>query len=130
MQRATGILEEQKQANIDLKLTIDRLKHELDEQRANNSSSSVLGSRPNSLAGTLRPSFDEELKKALASGEYEDDDSGSETTADGQDIMAKVDGLSGHGQNDDNEVYEEIRIKTIKRRTLRVSTRRFPDIII
>ncbi|KAH9806691.1 hypothetical protein DFH28DRAFT_1168677 [Melampsora americana] len=119
MQHATKILEEQKQANIELKSTIDRLKHELDEQRTINSSSSALGSRPNSIAGTVGPSFGDELKKAMESGEYDQDDGASDTTEDGRDIMKLVDGLSENGRESGDEVYEEIRIKRIKRRTLK-----------
>lgn len=119
MQHATTILEEQKQANIELKSTIDRLKHELDEQRTINSSSSVLGSRPNSLAGTVGQTFGDELKKAMESGEYDQEDDASDTTEDGRDIMKLVDGLSENGRESGDEVYEEIRIKRIKRRTLK-----------
>ncbi|POW00574.1 hypothetical protein PSTT_13060 [Puccinia striiformis] len=46
-------LEEQKQSNLDLKLTIDRLKFELDEQRLRNAGSSVADSRPTSIAGSV-----------------------------------------------------------------------------
>ncbi|KNE99190.1 hypothetical protein PSTG_07498 [Puccinia striiformis f. sp. tritici PST-78] len=52
LQATREILEEQKQSNLDLKLTIDRLKFELDEQRLRNAGSSVADSRPTSIAGS------------------------------------------------------------------------------
>ncbi|KAG0145701.1 hypothetical protein CROQUDRAFT_658362 [Cronartium quercuum f. sp. fusiforme G11] len=118
---AAVILEQQKQANIELQSTLDRVKHELDESRAMNQSSSMIGSRPTSIAGSVSQSFGEELKKVIASGEYDDDGDDSDTTEDGQEILTRIGDLSSNGRMDDNghEVYEEIRIRKIKRRTLR-----------
>ncbi|CAH7665864.1 hypothetical protein PPACK8108_LOCUS157 [Phakopsora pachyrhizi] len=122
-QRNGEILEEQKQANLDLKATIDKLKFELDEQRARLSGSLGPSSRPISIAGSVRNTFGEEIKRAIASGEYGEDDDNASDTTEGDKITRIVKGLSDEiSVNENDEVYEEIQIKRIKRKKAKDQT--------
>lgn len=122
LHHAREILEEQKQANLELKATIDRLKYDLEEQRNRNSGSNASNSRPSSFAGSLGPTFGEELKRAMASEQYDDEGSGSDTTEEAENEMTRiVKGLGEGGSiNPDHDLYEEIEItRKIKRRQSR-----------
>lgn len=125
LQSTREILEEQKQANLELKATIDKLKFELEEQRARYAGSSVADSRPTSVAGSLSKSLGAELAQLSGIDELktadqcdDEDDELSETTADDTDDLTRI-VRSLSEPNDlshDHEIFEEIRIKRIKRR--------------
>ncbi|MBW0475777.1 hypothetical protein O181_015492 [Austropuccinia psidii MF-1] len=101
-------LEQQKQSNSELKATIDKLKFELEEQRARQSAPNTLTSRPQSLVGSLRQSFGEELKKVAARGQLEDDDYGSDKTEEQDPVETIIKGEPGN--EGDRDIYELFRI--------------------
>jgi len=118
LQTTREILEEQKQANLDLKATIDRLKYELEEQRVRNAGSSVAESRPVSIAGSLGPSLGAEFQKAFSVGEFpKHEDSGSDTSGDDtEDINQVIKDYAGTEVGPDGDaIFQEIRIRRIKR---------------
>ncbi|WAR60435.1 hypothetical protein PtB15_9B374 [Puccinia triticina] len=120
LQTTREILEEQKQANLDLKATIDRLKYELDEQRTRNAGSSVADSRPTSIAGSLSQNLGEEFKKAISTGDYgPQEDSGSDTSGDETAEINRIIKDAGAGEPspeiDGDAIFQEIRIRRYKR---------------
>ncbi|KAI7946764.1 hypothetical protein MJO29_011291 [Puccinia striiformis f. sp. tritici] len=126
LQATREILEEQKQSNLDLKLTIDRLKFELDEQRLRNAGSSVADSRPTSIAGSVGQNLGEEFKKAIKSGEYNqefgsDTDDGQDDDDDTEEIDRVIKDLDNNRQHspggDGDDIFQEIRIRRYKRRS-------------
>ncbi|KAI9599665.1 hypothetical protein KEM48_008879 [Puccinia striiformis f. sp. tritici PST-130] len=125
--QATGeILEEQKQSNLDLKLTIDRLKFESDEQRLRNAGSSVADSRPTIIAGSVGQNLGEEFKKAIKSGEYNQEfgsntNDGQDDDDDTEEIDRVIKDLNNNRQHspggDGDDIFQEIRIRRYKRRS-------------
>ncbi|KAI9614851.1 hypothetical protein H4Q26_009249 [Puccinia striiformis f. sp. tritici PST-130] len=97
-----------------------------DEQRLRNAGSSVADSRLTSIAGSVGQNLGEEFKKAIKSGEYNqefgsDTNDGQDDDDDTEEIDRVIKDLNNNRQHspggDGDDIFQEIRIRRYKRRS-------------
>ena len=127
-QQAHAQLDEQKQENLMLKETIDRMRFDMDEMRNNAASSAAQGSGQSSAANTLSKSLGAELMGKMSGEEWEkikdkpfgteehDDDEAKENDSDTftEEVVVNL-------NSDDEETESEDVVQTIITRKKRVS---------